>query len=167
MKRTKELSRYALLAAVALILSYVESQIPAFFAVPGVKLGLTNLVVIVALYCISEKSAIIINIVRIFLVGLLFGNVMSLAYSLAGGILSGIVMIILYRSKKFHMVTVSIAGGIAHNIGQIVVAMIILQTKSLAWYLLVLWFSGIAAGAVIGFVGGMLCKRLAPIVKNK
>ena len=97
------------------------------------------------------------------LVGLLFGNAISLLYSLAGAFLSWIVMILLKRTGKFSIVTVSIAGGVFHNIGQILVAMLIFRTVSVAWYLLLLWFSGIVAGAVIGIISGLLCKRLKGI----
>lgn len=156
----KKVARYGLLIAAALILSYIEAQIPAFFAVPGMKLGLTNLVVLLALYLMGSRSALAINFVRIFLVAVLFGNGMSLAYSAAGGLLSGLVMILLKRTGRFGVVTVSIAGGVAHNIGQILVAMALLKTSALAWYLLILWFTGIASGAVIGTLGGLLCRRL-------
>ena len=109
-------------------------------------------------------SAAVINLVRIVLVSMLFGNGMSLAYSLAGGILSGAVMMLLKRTNAFSMVAVSIAGGIAHNIGQILVAMLVLQTAALGWYLLVLWVSGLVSGAIIGVIGGELCRRLQKIL---
>ena len=156
----KTIARYGLLIALALILSYAEAQIPAFFAVPGMKLGLTNLVVLLALYLMGSGSAVTINMIRIVLVALLFGNGMSLAYNAAGGLLSGFVMILLKRTGKFSVVTVSIVGGIMHNVGQILVAMVLLRTNSLAWYLLILWFTGIASGAVIGILSGLLCGRL-------
>jgi heptaprenyl diphosphate synthase len=163
MKKTKTIAQYGLLIAVALILSYVEAQIPAFFAVPGMKLGLTNVVVLFALYHMGEKSALAVNLLRIFLVALLFGNGMSLAYSVAGGLLSGLVMILLKKTGKFRILTVSVAGSVSHNIGQILVAMALLGTTSIAWYLLVLWFTGIASGLLIGVVGGELCRRLENI----
>jgi heptaprenyl diphosphate synthase len=163
MNKTKQIAQYGLLIAVALILSYVEAQIPAFFAVPGMKLGLTNVVVLFALYRMGEKSGMVINLVRIFLVSMLFGNGMSLAYSVAGGLLSGLVMILLKKTGKFRIITVSVAGGVAHNIGQILVAMVLLETKAVAWYLLVLWFTGIGSGLVIGLVGGELCRRLEKV----
>jgi len=97
---------------------------------------------------------------RILLVAMLFGNGMSLAYSAAGGFLSCLMMILLKRSGQFRMVTVSVVGAVFHNIGQILVAMAVLQTAGLAWYLLVLWFSGIAAGAVIGLVGYEVSRRV-------
>ncbi len=163
MKKSKTVARYGLLVALALILSYAEAQIPAFFAVPGMKLGLTNLVVLVALYQMGAKSAMLVNLLRILLVSMLFGNGMSLAYSLAGGMLSCLVMLLLKRTGKFHILTVSVAGGISHNIGQILVAMALLETTSLAWYLLILWFTGLASGAIIGLIGGELCRRLEKI----
>ena len=156
---------YGILAALALVLSWLEAQIPAFFAVPGMKIGLTNIVVIVALYCMDVKSAIIINFIRILLVSFLFGNGISLMYSLAGGMLSTLIMILLKRVGKLRIITVSIIGGITHNIGQIIVAMILLQTTNIAWYLLILWFTGIGAGAVVGIIGGELTKRVKRVIK--
>jgi heptaprenyl diphosphate synthase len=161
--KTKQIAQYGLLIAMAMILSYVEAQIPAFFAVPGMKLGLTNVVVLYALYCMGDKSALMINFIRIFLVSMLFGNGISIAYSIAGGLLSGLVMIILKKTRKFGIVTVSIAGGVAHNIGQILVAMYLLEVTAIAWYLLILWFTGIVSGLLIGILGGELCKRLRKI----
>jgi heptaprenyl diphosphate synthase len=161
--KAKQIAQYGLLIAMAMILSYVEAQIPAFFAVPGMKLGLTNVVVLYALYCMGDKSALMINFIRIFLVSMLFGNGISIAYSIAGGLLSGLVMIILKKTGKFGIVTVSIAGGVAHNIGQILVAMYLLEVTAIAWYLLILWFTGIVSGLLIGILGGELCKRLRKI----
>ena len=118
MKQTKRLALYGMLAALALVLSYIEAMVPAFFAVPGMKLGLTNLVVLVALYRMGAKQAVVINFVRIGLTAMLFGTVVSLWYSLAGGLLSGAVMIALKKTGKFQPVTVSVAGGVMHNVGQ-------------------------------------------------
>ncbi len=161
--KTQRTALYGLLIALAMILSYVEAQIPVFFAVPGMKLGLTNIVVLYALYRIGYSGAFLINLARILLVGMLFGNGMSIAYSLAGGLLSTLIMMLLKKTGKFRIVTVSIAGGITHNIGQILVAVVMLQTTELAWYLLVLWFSGLASGCVIGLICGELVKRLKNI----
>ena len=113
--KNRKLALYGLLTALALILSYVEGQIPAFFAVPGMKLGLTNIVVLLALYCMGAKSALAVNFVRIVLVSILFGNGVSFWYSLAGGLLSGAVMIALKKCGRFSVLAVSISGGIAHN----------------------------------------------------
>ena len=161
--RTQYIALYGLMVALALVLSYVESMIPAFFAVPGMKLGLTNIVIVLALYKMGDWSAFTINLVRILLVALLFGNFMSLAYSLAGGLLSTLVMILLKKTEKFSVIPVSIVGGVTHNIGQILVAMVLLETKQLAWYLLVLWFTGMVTGALIGLIAGELTRRLEKV----
>ncbi len=157
---TQKLALRGMLVAAAFILSWIEAQIPAFFSIPGIKLGLTNLVVLVALYCLSEKDAVAVNILRILLAGFTFGNVFSLLYSMAGGVLSGVMMILLKKSGKFQLATVSVAGGVAHNVGQILVAMVVLETKSILYYLPVLWISGIAAGLVVGLIGQEVVKRL-------
>ena len=163
---TKKLAQYALLTALALILSFVESQIPAFFAVPGMKLGLTNLVVLIALYLMGDGAALGINLLRILLVSILFGNGVSFWYSLAGGLLSGLTMILLKHTNRFSMTAVSVTGGVMHNVGQILAAMLLLQTRAIAWYLVILWFSGIAAGAVIGLLGGVVSVRLRKALKE-
>ncbi len=157
---TRKLTTYALLAALAMILSFVESRIPAFFAVPGMKLGLTNIVVLTALYKLDAKSALFINIVRIIVVSVLFGNVMAFAFSMAGGFLSWAVMVLSKRSGKFGITGVSTLGGIFHNIGQILVAIIALNTYAISWYLPILWFSGIVSGFVIGLLGALILKHL-------
>ena len=160
MKQTKRITLYGVFVALALILSFVESQIPAFFAVPGMKIGLTNIVVLFALYAEDERAAVIINIVRILLVALLFGNAMSMAFSLAGGILSAIVMILLKRTDKFGIIGVSSAGAVSHNIGQILVAMAVMNTHAIALYLPVLWATGIVSGILIGVIGGIVVSRV-------
>ena len=160
MDKTKKIATYGVMAALAMILSYVEMQLPAFVAIPGVKLGLTNIVVLVALYKMGYKSALFINIVRIIAVSLLFGTFMSFAFSFTGGMLSTLVMILLKKSDKFSAVGVSVAGGITHNIGQILAAMILLNTKAIIWYLPVLWLSGILSGLLIGLIGALIVKRI-------
>ena len=155
---SRKIALRGVLVALAMIFSYVESLVP--YPVPGIKLGLTNVVVLFALYKIGTKDAIAINIVRIVLVGLTFGNMFSLIYSLAGGILSAIVMIVMKRTEKFSIAAVSIAGGIMHNVGQIVVAMFVLKTKAIAFYLPFLWISGIVAGVVIGLIGKAVIARI-------
>lgn len=157
---TRRTAVYGLLTALALILSYVEAQFPVLYAIPGIKLGLTNLVVLIALYRMSEKSAFVINLVRILIAGFLFGSGVSILYSLAGGMLSTLIMILLKRKGKFGMTAVSAAGGVSHNAGQLIAAMLLLGSRKLAWYLVVLWFVGIGAGLVIGLLGGLLVRHL-------
>lgn len=157
---TRRITTYGILIALALILSYVEAQIPAFVAIPGMKLGLTNIVVLTALYSLDSKSAMFINIIRIVIVAILFGNAMSFAFSIAGGMLSTVVMMLLKKTNRFRIIGVSAMGGISHNVGQILTAMVLLGTKAIAWYLPVLWVSGIFSGVIIGLIGGLVCDRL-------
>ena len=161
MKASKA-AQYGLLTALALVLSWLESLLPPL-GVPGVKLGLPNLAVVFALYRLGWKDACVISLVRVVLVTLLFGNGAALAYSVAGAALSLALMGLLKRTGKFSSVGVSVAGGVAHNAGQILVAMALLETARLAWYLPVLWISGTAAGVLIGIVSGVLVKRVPEI----
>lgn len=151
---------YGVLIAMALVLSFTESQLPAFFAFPGMKLGLTNIVVLLALYRLGSGSAMALNLLRIAASSLLFGGMSAFLYSLAGGMLSTLVMILLKKAGRFSPVPVSIAGGVSHNLGQILVAMVVMNTASLGVYMSVLWFTGMASGAFIGLLGGILIKRL-------
>ena len=159
-EKTQKLAVRAMLVAVAFVLAWLEAQIPTFIAVPGVKLGLTNLVVLIALYTLNWKDALLINFIRILLVGLTFGNLFSLWYSLAGGLLSGIGMILLKEVLRARLVTVSVAGALLHNLGQLIVAMIVLDTSSLFYYLVVLWIAGAVAGTVLGLIGVPVVARL-------
>lgn len=159
-QRTQQIAEFGLLTALALVLSYLESLVPAFFAVPGMKLGLTNVVVLIALYRMGWKQALTINFVRILLVSMTFGNAFSLFYALGGGLLSGVVMVLLKKTECFGMTAVSVAGGVFHNVGQILVAMAVLETWRIASYLLALWVSGIAAGAAVGLISYETLKRL-------
>ena len=156
----KRVAQYGLLVALALVLSYIAAQIPAFFVVPGMKLGLTNVVVLVALYRMGSKDALILNLVRILLVAFTFGNTFSMLYSLAGGFFSYLAMLAGKKSKAFSAVGVSVLGGVAHNIGQILVAMAVLETGKLVYYLPFLLVSGLAAGVLTGVLGGQLIRRL-------
>ena len=157
---SKRAARYALLVALAMVLSWLESIVPLSAAVPGMKLGLTNLVVVFALYRLSVRDAVTISLLRVLLVSMTFGNAYSFAYSLAGAALSLTVMVLLKRSDQFSITGVSIAGGVCHNIGQILVAMAVLGTARLVWYLPALLVSGTAAGAAIGAAGGIVTERI-------
>lgn len=158
-KKTKKIAFLGLSVALALILSYVESLLPPLSAaVPGIKMGLPNIVIIFLLYRLSGKEAFGVSIVRIFLNFMLFGNPMTVAYSVAGAILSLCVMALMKRIDLFSTVGVSIAGGIFHNLGQIIVAMIVLSTKEIGYYMIVLSVSGTVAGILIGLAGALLLK---------
>ena len=157
--KASKVAQYGLIAALALVLSYLESLVPSL-GVPGVKLGLPNIAIVFALYRLGWRDACIISLVRVFLVFLLFGNGAGLAYSLAGAALSLSLMGLLKKTGRFSSVGVSVAGGVAHNAGQILVAMALLETSRLAWYLPVLWISGMIAGVLVGIVSGVLVKRV-------
>ena len=157
--KASKIAQYGLLTALALVLSYLESLIPPLW-VPGVKLGLPNLAVVFALYRLGWKDACAISLARVVLVTLLFGNGAALAYSIAGAALSLSLMGLLKKTRKFSTVGVSVAGGVSHNAGQILVAMALLETSRLAWYLPVLWVSGTIAGVLIGIVSGVLVERV-------
>ena len=158
--KAKNVALYGLLIALALVLSYLESLVPLSFAVPGIKMGLPNIVVVFALYRLRWRDAAVISLVRVLLVSVLFGNVFSLAYSAAGAVLSLLVMLLLKSTGKFSETGVSVAGAVAHNAGQILVAVFVLETGRLVYYLPVLCISGTIAGICIGLVSALLVKRI-------
>ncbi|MGI5984511.1 MAG: Gx transporter family protein [Clostridiales bacterium] len=158
----KEIAEYGLLISLAMVLSYVEYMIPFSVAVPGVKLGLANIVVIFALYRLGTFQAFVISLLRVLLMSFMFGNAFALMYSLSGALLSLCIMLVLRKTGRFSPVGVGAAGGVSHNIGQILCAMVLLETKRLIYYLPVLLISGTIAGIVIGVIAGILIKRLDP-----
>ena len=164
MKGTRRLTVMALLTAAAMILSYVESLLPSP-GIPGVKLGLANIAVIFALYRLGWREAGAISLVRVGMVSILFGSVGALFYSLAGTVLSLAVMALLRRLGVFSPVGVSVAGGVSHNAGQILMAMLLLETERLIWYLPVLVLTGLGGGILVGLCGAALVKRLPPLEK--
>ncbi len=162
MKKSKatRVAYTGMLVALAFVLSYVEALIPISLGVPGVKMGLANLVVMVALYTLGAGQAFVLSMVRIVLVGFTFGSMASMMYSLAGGLLSFVVMAISKRLDLFSQKGVSILGGVFHNIGQILMAMAVVENGKLIYYLPVLLISGVLAGIAIGIVASMITKRI-------
>ncbi len=150
----------AILAALAMIFSYIEAIIPFSVGIPGVKLGIANLVILIALYKLDLKYAFLINLIRIFLVGFLFTGAFGILYSLAGGLLSLLVMVIVKNAKIFSVVGVSLAGGVAHNLGQLITAALIVSNIKLFAYFPVLIFSGLISGIIIGIVSGLILMKL-------
>ena len=161
--KTKKVAMLGLTIALAMIMSYIEALVPLSFAVPGIKMGLANIVIIFVLYKIGTKEAILVSLIRVILVSLLFSNVMAMAYSIAGAVLSLSVMWLLKKTDRFSFVGVSIAGGIMHNVGQIIMAVILLGTEQIALYLPVLIITGTATGVVIGIVSGLVINRFKNI----
>lgn len=157
---TKKLVTLSALIAVAMILSYVESFVPAFVAVPGVKIGLSNIATVFALYALGWQYAVIVSLIRVLLSALLFGNAVSLIYSLSGAFLALLVMILLKKIDKFSSVGVSVAGGVCHNAGQIIAACIVMENAAISLYIIPLVISGTIAGIVIGIVAGILVERI-------
>ena len=158
--KTKKLVTLAVTISVAMILSFVESRIPAFVAIPGVKVGLANIAVIFALYKMGWREAIVVSVIRVLLVALLFGSVVSLAYSIAGAVISLSLMILLKKLGIFTEVAVSVVGGITHNIGQILIAFLLLETSVVFYYLPFLLVSGVIAGIAVGIASALLIKRI-------
>lgn len=156
---TKNITVMALFSAVAIIFSYIEAILPPIWsAIPGIKVGLANIVTVALLYKFSIKEASIVAFIRIIIIALLFGNAMTLIYSIAGFVLSVAIMDILKRTNLFSTVGVSIAGGVFHNLGQIIVAMLLLQTKEIGYYMIVLAITGTVAGILIGIASNLMLK---------
>lgn len=159
----KKTVRLGFFLALALILSYVESLIPFSFGIPGIKLGLPNLVVALLLYQNGAKNALAVNFLRIILSGFLFGSLYSILYALAGAALSFCAMLVGRRMHCFSPVGVSVLGGVFHNIGQIIVAMLVVETYYVGYYMPFL----IAAGTVTGAVLGVAVLELMPYLREE
>lgn len=160
MKNTKKLAALAVTVALAMVLSFLESRIPAFVAIPGIKVGLANIAVIFTLYKFGTRDAAVVSVIRVLLVSLLFGTTVSLWYSLAGATLSFVLMLILKKLTPLSVVTVSVVGGISHNVAQIGVACLLLETNVITYYLPFLLLSGVIAGIAVGIASALLIKRV-------
>ncbi|MBQ9747023.1 MAG: Gx transporter family protein [Clostridia bacterium] len=164
-KRQKKIRKIAFLGlctAVALLLSYVEALVPPIYAaVPGIKLGLPNIAIIFVLYNFGTRDAAAVSFVRILIVSLLFGNTMTLAYSFAGALLSLAVMSILKKLDFLSGIGVSVAGGVCHNLGQVLVAMLLLDTAEIGYYMIILAVTGTISGIFVGLCGNFIIKRLS------
>ena len=148
----KKIPYYGLFAALAILMGYVEMLIPIPVPIPGVKLGLANVIIIIMMYFMDTKSAFFVSLIRVILSGLLFAGFAGLLYSLAGALLSFAVMALLKKTGKFSIVGVSIAGGIFHNVGQIIVAALAVENVRMAYYLPFLLVRGVVTGIFIGIV---------------
>lgn len=156
----KKTAYLGLFAAVAIIFGYVESMIPFFAGIPGIKLGLANLAILFILETYSWKEAALVSIVRIFVIGFMFGNLFSILYSLAGAALSLTVMTLMKKKSGFSILGVSVAGGVSHNVGQLIVAAIIVENTSLLYYAPALLISGVVTGLVIGMLTREVLRRI-------
>jgi heptaprenyl diphosphate synthase len=157
---TRRLTSLALTVSFALILSFIESRIPAFVAIPGVKVGLANIAVIFTLYKFGIKEAVAVSLIRVLLVSMLFGSPISMIYSITGAVLSLSVMFLLKKLTPVSEVVVSVSGGIMHNVGQIGAASVMLGTNVVTYYLPFLLLSGTIAGVVVGVASAVLIKKV-------
>ena len=155
-----------LCTALAMVFSYIEVLIPPIVtAIPGIKIGLPNIVIIFLLYRLGFKEAVIVSLVRVFAVSLLFGNIDTFAYSMAGAVLSLLGMTLLKHLNWLSVVGVSVAGGVLHNVGQIIMAMVLLGTAEIGYYLIILAITGTISGTLIGIGGAIVIKRI-PLPKQ-
>ena len=157
---------YGMLIALAFVFGYVEAMIPLPVFVPGMKLGLANLVSVAGLYSVGLAGTALVAMVRIVLVGFTFGNTFSMLYGLAGGTASMAVMILARKSGWFSPVGVSILGGIFHNAGQLIIAAFVVRTTGVFVYFPALLASGVVTGTVIGLLGGWIVERIRPMIRQ-
>ena len=153
----KKLANLGLFAAVAIIFGYVESLIPFFAGIPGMKLGLANLAVLFILEKYTWKEAALVSVIRVFIIGFMFGNLFS---SLAGAALSLTVMTVMKKKSDFSILGISVAGGVSHNIGQLLIACLITMTSGLIYYAPALLISGVITGLLIGTLTNEVLKRI-------
>ena len=155
---------FGVFTALALIFSYIELLIPFEFGIPGAKLGLANLVIILVLYKTDWKEALLLSVVRIILSGFIFGSLSGILYSLSGGLVSLAVMALLKRTDKFSVIGVSMAGGVSHNMGQLFVAMLAVNTYAVSYYLPALITAGLITGTLIGIAAREILKRITALM---
>lgn len=163
----RKLCYLSLFCTIAIILSYVESFIPFPFGIPGAKIGLANITTIILLFCFGFKSAFVVLILRIFIIAATFTNFYMMIYSLSGGIISLIMMACFYKSHLFSKLTVSIVGGVFHNIGQLIVAMLFFNTSVFLYYLPYLLILGSLSGAIIGIIAQLIYQKSSVYILKK
>lgn len=163
---TKKTAYLGLCLALALICSYVEALIPFSIGIPGVRLGLTNIVIVGVLYLSNWRDALFVSVSRVLLAGFFFGSLYSILYSFAGALLSLFVMAIIKKTEKLHLISVSAAGGVAHNVGQFLVAALVVENYRILYYLPVLFLVGMVTGVLIGVAAASVLKRLPPALRN-
>ncbi len=157
---------YGMMIALAFVLSFIETLIPVSLGIPGVKLGLANLVTMTGLFTVGISGTVVISLLRIILAGLTFGNMFSMLYSLGGWALSLLLMVIARKRNWFGISGISILGGVGHNIGQICVAALVVQQAGVFFYLPMLLLAGTGAGLVIGILGSMIIERIRSFIKK-
>lgn len=160
-KSSNKIAFMGLFCALALIFSYIEVLLPPIYpSLPGIKMGLANIIIVFLIYRLGFKYAVLVSLLRIIIINMLFGNSMALLYSLAGGILSLLVMAILKKLNLLSVIGVSISGGVMHNVGQILMAILLLDTTELGYYMVILTITGIISGIFVGLCGFILIKKI-------
>lgn len=162
-KYIRQITTMGMLVALAMVLGFVETLIPINLGIPGMKLGLANIVVVIALFLFDIKTAVVVSILRIILIAMTFGNMSMMFYSIAGASLSLLSMIAISKIKSFSLISISIVGGIMHNVGQIICAAFVVRTNGVFTYLPVLMIAGLVSGALIGIVAGLISVRLTNV----
>ena len=162
-KYIRQITTMGMLVALAMVLGFVETLIPINLGIPGMKLGLANIVVVIALFLFDIKTAVVVSILRIILIAMTFGNMSMMFYSIAGASLSLLSMVTVSKIKSFSLISVSIIGGIMHNVGQIICAAFVVRTNGVFTYLPVLIIAGLVSGALIGIVAGLILVRLTNV----
>lgn len=162
-KYIRQITTIGMLVALAMVLGFVETLIPINLGIPGMKLGLANIVVVIALFLFDVKTAVVVSTLRIILIAMTFGNMSMMFYSIAGASLSLLSMIAVSKIKSFSLISVSIIGGIMHNVGQIICAAFVVRTNGVFTYLPVLIIAGLVSGALIGIVAGLISVRLTNV----
>lgn len=162
-KYIRQITTMGMLVALAMVLGFVETLIPINLGIPGMKLGLANIVVVIALFLFDVKTAVVVSILRIILIAMTFGNMSMMFYSIAGASLSLLSMIAISKIKSFSLISISIVGGIMHNVGQIICAAFVVRTNGVFTYLPVLMIAGLVSGALIGIVAGLISVRLTNV----
>ncbi len=164
--KTYSLAVCGLMTALAMILSYVEFLIPIPLPIPGIKLGFANIAIIVILYIYGQKQMIAVNIIRVILVSILFGNITAFIFSMSGAILAMLLMIILKRCKAFSIRGVSCAGAVMHNLGQILAAAFVMGTSAIIYYLPILIIAGLVCGLITGLLASIVVDRMSGLNSN-
>lgn len=162
--KTKKLCFLALFCAISIVLNYIEMLFPIYLGIPGAKLGLANIITLTILLCIGFKEAIGVMLLRILIIGMAFTNFYMMLYSLAGGLLSVIVMYIMLRTHLFSHVIISIMGGIFHNIGQLLIAFVFFSTSAFIYYLPYLIILGLVSGCIIGLLSHLIYLKIGPYI---
>ncbi len=163
MTKTKKMTLLALTASLAIVLSFTESQIPAFIPIPGFKIGLANIVVIFTLYKLGIKEAICVSLVRVLTLFLIFGGITTLIYSISGAVISLILMALLKSFTPLTEIGVSVAGGVSHNLTQIAIAFFMLELSAIIFYIPILILSGTVFGAIIGSISALVVRKIKKI----